>query len=145
MRSGHPKALAVANLVAEYGEGLMADFRRFYGYGLGFALDYFHPNELFAMIRWLPEDSVFKGLVQGGEEHVGWTYERVMQTLQLEAQMFHNYEFRLANVDRPSKAGPAPKELHIPGREFERRKQSLANTPLAALMAEQKKKLAEQG
>lgn len=106
----------MARLIREHGDALHADWQRFYGLRLMESLYELHsPDELVAMVMWLPDDAAFWASKKGGPEHKGWTVDRILAVLQLEAAQWHRHDFVVANSKRNSSIEkPAP--IPFPGR-----------------------------
>lgn len=103
---------ALARLIDQAGEAILADFQRYYGIDLRDVLrpeGTLSPRRALALIRWLPPESATYAVLRGGPEFYGWGPDRYMSAALIDAVKENTYAFVSANSKRKPKP-PEPVE-----------------------------------
>lgn len=83
------------------------------------------PDEIVALIQWLPDNSALAASVRGGREYLGWTWDRIVSTLILEAATAHHVDFIRVNTKKEDRAKiKSPEPVKWPGRPLPKKKES---------------------
>lgn len=63
---------ALAQLIDQHGNALLAEFQARYGLRLGEVVQQRYPDEVLALIEWLPDHGPFAASIRGGRQFLGW-------------------------------------------------------------------------
>jgi len=108
-------SIALAKLLDEFGEAILADLQSYYGLNLvremGQGLS---PAQIIVLIRQLPLESRSVALRRGGEDFVGWGIDRYMFAQLIDAVQMTTHAVAQSNSKRKIKA---PKPVYRPGKK----------------------------
>lgn len=105
-------SFALARLIDNHGEAILADLQSFYGVDLVKAMkEGMAPSQIVVLIRQLPMESRTIAGLRGGEEFVGWGMDRYMMAQLLDSTNNTAYAVVSANSKRKPKA---PKPTYRP-------------------------------
>lgn len=110
----------IERVLIDHGGALVSDFQRYYGLDLMTCVYETHsPDNLVALVTWLPGDSAFAASMRGGQEFYGWDSDRYLRAGTLETLMMLENNFIRANTDKKNMSKiPQVKPLEIPGRDL---------------------------
>lgn len=119
MVGGYPAggSAALAELIDEYGEYIVADLLEYYtvdARGVFVEDSGITPRLLLALIRQLPASSRTVGVRRGGEEFIGWDMQQYMQAATVNALKELVFVTICANVDKPNRPKSLPEMIHPP-------------------------------
>ena len=105
----------LAKLIDEHGGILVPELRHYFGLDVRDVLTY-DVSPLFVLIHigYLPMESAFVAEQRGGQKFRGWSEDRYIRVMSLNAQSIGNYMFLSANMDPKKKKPPPPRPYAVP-------------------------------
>ena len=107
-------SLGLAELIDSHGEAIEADLQAHYGLDLNDVYRdpddprWLSPARVHRLLHWVPDDGAFAASVQGGRAHLGWGFDRHLDTSKYEldaAVAMAGSKKKPPTIDRPKQAG----------------------------------------